>query len=187
MLTTFSDIVSAIFAFIASLFPLLFILIVAAGSVAVSSITTALKSRASGLLCPHCLTHFGPHKVKLSWLQTITYYGCRNCGQSRAFFYGHVTATLDDKMTAEQSQQKRNLRINWLVHRALFDFDAVEIRRAGDEDVERFAVQVGNDTDPARRAQYPKMRCLIAPEAHLSINTLKILRKTFGQVEVRAL
>ncbi len=149
--------------------------------------TANLKSRASHLLCPHCLTHFGPHKVKLSWLQNLNYYGCRTCSQSQAFFYGHVTATLDDKMTAEQSQQKRNLRINWLVHRAPFDFDAVEIAHASDEDVERFAVQIGNDTDPLRRRRYPKIRCLVAPEARLSMNTLKILRKTFGQVEVRAL
>jgi hypothetical protein len=29
----------------------------------------------------------------------------------------------------------------------LFDFDRVEIQQATDEEVERFAVQVGNDTD----------------------------------------
>lgn len=145
--------------------------------------TANLKNRASHLLCPHCLTHFGPHKIKLSWLQSLTYYGCRSCGQSRAFFYGNVAATLDNQMPAEQSRQKRNLRINWLAHRAPFDFDAVEIIHASDEDVERFAVQVGNDTDPLRKARYPQMRCLVAPKSGLSENTIRILKKTFGSVE----
>ena len=149
--------------------------------------TANLKSRASHLLCPHCLTHFGPHNVKLSWWQTVTWYGCRSCGQSREFFYGNVTATLDNQMPAEQSRQKRDLRINWLARRAPFDFDAVEIARASDEDVERFAVQLGNDTDPLRKARYPQMRCLVSPEAHLSLNTLRILQRTFGQIETHAL
>ena len=60
---------------------------------------------------------------------------------------------------------------------------ALEIVRATDEEVERFAVQVGNDTDSVRRPRYPHIRCTIAPECSLSTNTLRILRNSFGHVE----
>jgi hypothetical protein len=64
----------------------------------------------------------------------------------------------------------------------LFDCDWVEINQATDEDIERFAVQLGNDTDPLRRPRYREMRCLVGPECHLSENTLRILKNMFGQV-----
>jgi hypothetical protein len=90
---------------------------------------------------------------------------------------------LDSNWAEAQSYQDGLLRINWLARRSLFDFDWVEVIQANDEDVERFAVQIGNDTDPVRDAQYPKMRCLIAPGCRLSENTLRVLRSTFGRVE----
>ena len=45
-----------------------------------------------------------------------------------------------------------HLRVNWLTYFQPFDFVQVEIHNASDEDVERFAVQMGNDTDPIRQA-----------------------------------
>jgi hypothetical protein len=66
------------------------------------------------------------------------------------------------------------LQVNWLARQALFDFDQIEIIRATDEDVERFTVQAGNDTDAFRRPGYALMRCLIAPDCRLSENTLRI-------------
>jgi hypothetical protein len=59
------------------------------------------------------------------------------------------------------------------------------MRQASDEAVERFAIQVGNDTDPARRPYYASMPCLIWPGCSLSENSIKILKRTFGQVEVK--
>jgi len=70
-----------------------------------------------------------------------------------------------------------------LARRALFDFDRVEIIRATDEDVERFAMQVGNDTDPLRKPRYAQMRCSLAPNCHLTENTLRILESLFGRVD----
>jgi hypothetical protein len=89
-------------------------------------------------------------------------------------------------MAAQPVQQGQTLRVNWLLRRALFDFDSVEIIAASDEEVERFAVQVGNDTDPARQPRYRKMECLIAAGCALSSNTVRVLRQIFGQVTVSA-
>jgi hypothetical protein len=140
--------------------------------------------RLSETYCPNCLALFDRHAVDLL-LISFGYYGCRICGQSQKFLYlpqGSV-AVLDAAGREEQIVVEGQLQINWLLRRELFDFNRVEIVRASDEDVERFAVQVGNDTDPFRRQRYQQITCRIGPKCRLSENTLRILRRTFGQVE----
>jgi hypothetical protein len=144
-----------------------------------------LGSRAGHLLCPRCLAHFYAHRADLPWQFDETYYGCRLCYQSREFIDcpKGVVAVLDSGWTDAQDLQDGLLRVNWLARRALFDFTAVEIVQATDEDVERFAVQVGNDADPLRRPLFASMRCVVNPACGLSENTLRILENTFGRVE----
>src|SRR6185295_18517069 len=84
--------------------------------------------------------------------------------------------------TVSLAQQDGLIPVNWSATRKLFDFNAVEIVRATDEEVERFAVQVGNDTDPTRQPGYKEMQCVILPQCQLSENTWRILQRTFGQV-----
>jgi hypothetical protein len=146
--------------------------------------TTRWVTQVSHRWCPHCLARCVAHEVALSPMNFITYYGCRICGQSEAFldWAGPVVAILDRNITTELSEEKGALRVNWLVRRALFDFEAVEIIQATDEEVERFAVQVGNETDEVRQPRYKEMRCTVSPECKLSENTMRILKRTFGQV-----
>lgn len=56
--------------------------------------TARLRDQAHHLLCPHCLVYCHPHKVRLNWWRSVTYYGCRVCGQSRRFLEGRVVAVL---------------------------------------------------------------------------------------------
>ncbi len=107
-----------------------------------------LESRVEELLCLHCLVRFGVLPIRVPG-RGLSYYGCRACGQSRDSLEwpAQIVAVLDRDMQEEQVEQDGALRVNWLARRALFDFDRVEIVRAADQDVERFAVQVGNDTD----------------------------------------
>lgn len=144
--------------------------------------TQRLGDRAPDLLCPHCLTRFRAHTLKLSWLNAITFFGCRLCRQSNEFRQGRVLAVLDRQMKAPHSEGNDIIRINWLTYRVPFDFEGVYIGQASDEAVERFAVQVGNDTDPRRRTRYSKIPCTLSPQARLSENTLRILERTFGEV-----
>ena len=51
-----------------------------------------------------------------------------------------------------------------------------------DEEVERFAVQVGNDTDGSRRSRYQEMACIISPECQLSESATRVLDHIFGKV-----
>jgi hypothetical protein len=134
--------------------------------------TSMFHSRLSELLCPQCLVRYAAHPVKLSWLdEPMVYYGCRRCGQSRTVlrWSGQITAVLDSRMTTERSEQAGVLRVNWLLRHDLFDFDSVEIIQASDEEVERFAVQLGNHIDPARPDHYRHLTCRVAPQCGLSI------------------
>jgi hypothetical protein len=141
--------------------------------------------RVNHTLCPHCLTRFDARPIDVGVGISVTYYGCRVCGQSREYFYvpQGVSAVLAASWGKMLARQDGLLLVNWWIHRALFDFDRIKIIQATDEDVERFAVQVGNDTDPFRRPRYKKMHCLVGQRCKLSENTLRILRYTFGQVK----
>jgi hypothetical protein len=136
--------------------------------------------------CPRCLARCVAHEESLSLLDTAISYRCRVCDQGEEFmeWAGSVTAVLDRRSDEEITESHGALRVNWLAHRNLFDFDRVEIIQATDEEVERFAVQIGNDTDEWRRAEYKRILCTIQPSCELTENTLRILSHTFGLVEV---
>ncbi len=148
---------------------------------------TRFAARRPVARCARCLSAFGPRTVKLVFPERITFYGCRTCGQSWELLppYREVVAVLDAGSPPTRVAAGDVLRVNWLADRKLFDFDRVEIRAADDEQVERFAVQVGNDTDPARKPRYHSMRCDVAPTAGITESALRILRATFGTVQTR--
>ncbi len=147
--------------------------------------TQRLGRQARLLYCPRCLTHFEAQTIRLSWWQSVSYCGCRTCGQSREALRGErLIALLDNDIALETYKQNDDLHVNWLERRQVFDFDQVQILHATDEDVERFAVQVGNDTDWFRAPRYATMECVVSPECHLSENTMRILERMFGEVVV---
>ncbi len=154
----------------------------------IAQATQHLGDRADQLLCSNCLVRFYAHRADLPLQPDVTYYGCRACHQSRKFIDcpQGVVAVLDSGWRGPQAQRDGSLHVNWLVRRALFDFDRVEIVRATDKDVEHFAMQVGNDTDPIRKPRYAEIRCVLNPACGLSENTLRILKNTFGQVQQAA-
>lgn len=149
----------------------------------IASITHPLAYRLSSLVCGHCLLPFAEHKADISRFQIVTYYGCQQCHRSTDYFEAQqVIAVLDQRLADRTVYDNGVLRINWIRHRYLFNFHAVEIINATDEDVERFAVQIGNDTNPARKPGYKSMVCQVSAAANLSPNTIRILQHTFGQV-----
>jgi len=147
-----------------------------------------LAHRADQLLCPTCLAFFGKRELftdsTYSRDKRITYYGCRLCGQSNEFWEGQVIALMDSQVDGKPRHHDGATCINWLARRELFDFHAVEIKQAKDEDVERFAVQIGNDTDPLRKSSYKTMRCTVNSASGLSENTLRILNSIFEEVDI---
>ena len=137
------------------------------------------------LWCPRCQARFSTHQAKIAnnvFSNTITYIGCRLCRQSREYEVGRVVAILDNQIEQPISESIGLVRVNWLALKQPFDFDRVEIRRASNEDVERFVMQIGNDTDPVRRPRYKTLRCVASSQNKLSQNSLRLLRRTFGEV-----
>lgn len=149
--------------------------------------TARFKDHISTLLCASCYTRCKPYKTLSESFELLPYYGCRICHQSHDILEGitHAVAILDNRNPDEYFKQDGILRVNWLKHRSSFDFAETEIVRATDEEVERFAVQAGNDNDPVRRPLYQKMHCIVASECDLTENTLRVLRSIFGEVEIK--
>jgi len=146
--------------------------------------TSRWRGQVSTMLCPTCFTYWSEHKIGIWSLKSREYYGCRMCGQSREYIDARnpVIAVLDHQMSGKVSALNQVIRVNWFEHSALFDFDEVEIISATDEEVERFAVNVGNDTDPFRQPYYKEMRCLVAESCNLSKNSIRVLQQMFGEV-----
>jgi hypothetical protein len=152
----------------------------------ISADTTArLADETDQHACEQCLVRCGVHSIPLKWASNLPFYGCRICRRSCGLLScpQGIVAVLDHKRAGKYELQKGVLRVNWIAHREMFDFDQVEIIQANDEEVERFAVQVGNDTDPIRQSYYQDMSCRIGPECQLSKNSIRILERTFGRVE----
>jgi hypothetical protein len=151
----------------------------------IAAATQHLAGQADRLLCPRCLVRCGAHYAGLPGERDVTYYGCRACCQSREFipYPQEMIAVLDAGWSGAQDFRDGLLRVNWLARHALFDFDRVEIARATDKDIEHFAMQVGNDTDPFRKPRYTQMRCSLASNCHPTENTLRILESLFGRVD----
>ena len=144
-----------------------------------------LANQGLQLICPQCLVHIATHEVKLLAPKSISYYGCRACSQSDRFIDGidEVVAILDEEKTEKTIRQNNILYVNWITHRKVFDFDHLYILSATEEDIERFAMQLGNDTDEWRSNRYARMTCSISSKVVLSDNLVKILRRSFGNVE----
>ncbi len=147
--------------------------------------TARLGHQPDHFYCRRCLTRCAVHTGQITLIKQVTYYGCRTCRQSQALleWAGPVVAVLDSGMTKAWVEQAGTVRVNWLRQRAPFDFESVEIVQASDEEIERFAVQVGNDTDPLRQPLYKQMTCRLGLTCHLSDNSLRVLRRIFGTVE----
>ena len=145
--------------------------------------TQPLQDHLPQLLCRHCWHHFTDHTVSLSPLESTSYFGCRACHRTQEYVTtSHIIVVLDEMMDADYRLTEQEFRINWLSSRTLFDFDEVEIGQITDEAVERFVVQLGNDTDPVRASTYVHMRCTFRTGHNLTENTLRLLKQRFASV-----
>ncbi|MCP4372101.1 MAG: hypothetical protein GY797_28875 [Deltaproteobacteria bacterium] len=142
---------------------------------------TNLEAKMVNLLCVDCFSFCSVHEIETQWDDMLIYYGCRICHQSRTYLEvtDGIVAVLDKEMDDLYIENDDGLCINWFKFRRPFDFDSVVIKQASDEDVERFAIQIGNDTDIIRRSQYSQIDCLVSSDCNLSLNTMRILQYLF--------
>jgi hypothetical protein len=145
-----------------------------------------LGHQTSDFLCPSCLIRCAAHQIDISSMHSVKYYGCRSCGQSQEFMNhsGPIIARLDNQMTTKILEQEEVLIVNWFAHQSVFDFDKIQIIRATDEEVERFVVNLGNNSDELQQSSYKKMNCVVLSACSLSDNTMRILKHRFGQIMI---
>jgi hypothetical protein len=150
---------------------------------AVACITKRAPREARSLVCRACasrITLFRDRDLG------VCYYWCRKCkriydgdGTLKA---DEIVCVLNGESGRAVSQRQGTMHINWSNTRSLCDFDRIEVQQATDGDVQRFFVQVGNDTDEIRRRRYARTEVRISDECRLSENTLRILRSRFRNV-----
>lgn len=120
--------------------------------------------------------------------QRAPYLCCRSCSGADDLMRDvrEVVAILDSsRQGPEFVQTNGTVRVHWRQRAALFDFDRIEIAQASDYDVERFCMQVGNDTDAVWQPKYRKMLCTVDPSYDLSQGILNLLKNAFGRVEIK--
>ncbi|MEM8488355.1 MAG: hypothetical protein AAF564_22590 [Bacteroidota bacterium] len=146
---------------------------------------TALKfaSQLEAVRCQACLASFTPHDVNIGFL---VYYACRRCRKSQFYYEGlSLILVLDNQMRDEFVQQDNFLYVNGFKQRKLFDFDEVIIDHASDKEVASLALRIGNDTDAFRAERYGKMPCTVMENCKLSKNTMHMLKRVFGLVQIK--
>ncbi len=149
--------------------------------------TQSLQNNYPDLLCQHCFHRFAKHTVNLSFASSVSYYGCRACHRTQDHItVRRVIAVLNETMKIDYKTTEQGFYLNWALYQDLFDFDEIRIDQISDEMLERFVVQVGNDTDPTRKAKYDQMCCMVTPSTTLSENSLRLLRQQFDLIVVRS-
>lgn len=141
---------------------------------------SAQKREHLRLICPTCLAYYREETNSLLDLNFGNTVGCRICDEQQGYFVGKIIAVLDNQMNTEIVQENHELRVNWLICRRIFDFDEIEIEQATDQEVERFLVQVGNDSDSFQKSRYKDVQYKISVQCELSDNTNRILKRMFG-------
>lgn len=149
-----------------------------------------LSHKADNLVCPRCIVYFWEHKVKiLQGEETITFYGCRNCFQSREYVEWSknkdIVAVLNIELSEKDYTKDGSWYVNYFKMKNLFDFNLVEIIKASDEEIERFCIQIGNDGDFYRKKKYKDIICVVSRNCNLQVETLNMLRSLFKEVVFR--
>ncbi len=158
-----------------------------AAASALARTTSALAPRLPAMLCGMHFARFEKRAVVGRLRRPLTtYVACRECDTAARAVMGvtRVVAALDELMAQTVEYEGLCARVNWRKLAQLFDFDAVVLRRADEYDIERFCIQVANDTDEVRKPRYARMQVYVHEDAGLSVGRLNMLRSLFGQVAI---
>jgi hypothetical protein len=156
---------------------------------ALAAIHQRTQSAANDMLCARCLLRFKETARKLGSLKTTRWFGCPSCGRMAVVGATHTLArirrvlvVLDTSMIEPHVAKDGVLTANWLLRGSLFDFDSVEFVDAAEIDIDKFCVQVRNDTDLERKRRYKTMQCRVSNRLELRENTIRNLSAAFGEV-----
>lgn len=129
---------------------------------------------------------FTDPEIKIGRNKKLPYFACRKCQKT---IYGtvginQVVAILDTNCQFEVSFDANRYLVNYSLYNKMFDFNRVEITRTTDKAVEQFCYRITQDTDPYRKARYPKVQCLVSPNSGISDWSKKILKDVFKNIRL---
>lgn len=137
------------------------------------------------MLCMTHLRRFARRRFISNFypFQYSPYVCCLECGKTIA---GKRVTTLivalDEQLPSQTWRDEETIVVNWIKQDGLCDFDEVEIREVSEQDVNRFCLAIGNDTDRHRRKHYKRVTCRIYTDS-LNANTKQLLARAFGKIE----
>jgi hypothetical protein len=155
-----------------------------AARAALHAIAAAVEPRIDTFLCGACLTVLVKNELALHRGDQASWFACRVCSKTSPALAGvrEVVAVLDASWAEDLVMDRGSLRVNWLREGGVFDFDRVEIARARDFDVERFAIAVSGDMDEVRYPRYRGMPCAVSRDCHISEPVRRVLQGVFREV-----
>jgi HEAT repeat protein len=129
----------------------------------------SLASKWRKLFCPKCLSRFREFKEKLSFLNNITFYACRNCkGDKYIDDVETVEVILDFHLDYFIAHEDTTLKINWLKRTIPVDFDRVVISAIDEKSLKQFIETTKNNQNPPDTKRKPEIRvtedCEISPK-----------------------
>lgn len=159
---------------------------------ALNSLKGLVILRDGQLYCVKCIARSKTFKTpnynsNLFYSDSFLYVACRKC-ESNLFFseeIQRVVLVLDRNMKEDMTVDGENLLVNQLRQEQLTDFDEIRIIDADDYQVERFAMQIKNDTDDMRREWLPLTLVHLNPKLPLSQSKINMLRDFFEVVTLK--
>jgi len=149
---------------------------------ALNAIWRITESKLNGLICPVHLARFQKRKAGILIVTRVAYAACPICSRGWPVIAAtKVVAVLDSASSPRQWKDGEVLRVNWLVHGMLFDFDGLAILQADDAEVKRFLGSLRSDWDLEQHCR--QMLCTVMPSCRLSENTQRALERCFERVE----
>ena len=119
-------------------------------------------------------THFGRHGDRFYYL------GCRKCESTiNSVRTKKVVAVLDSEMNEPLTLKQEALRVNWLVHQAPFDFNTLEIGPCSEDEITKFCIDIGNDSDTYRTPRYSSVKVKVKNGVQLSNHSKAQLGRFF--------
>ena len=127
-----------------------------------------------------CLEHLTRFFAFSGHQEMYGYFACRICSSSvNSIRAPKAVAVIDPQMKGLHELTDDALRINALLYNKLFDFDEVEIRPCSEDDIERFCILVGNDTDLYRMDRNNRVNISVSGGMSLTQESIRDLSRFF--------
>lgn len=158
-----------------------------------NSLKRLVLPRDGQLYCVKCVARAMSFKsptynnTNIFFSDSFFYVACRKC-ESNLFFseeIRRVILVLDRNMEEDMTVDGENLVVNQLRRDQLTDFDEIRIIDADDYQVERFAMQIKNDTDDKRREWLSYTLVHLNSKLSLSQSKINMLRDHFEVVTLK--